>query len=211
MTKPSDGLPSHESAPILLMNTISVGRGGAIHDLLADSGELRRWVAAVGNRVDLTPAAAETDVVDPAAAACLVRLRDAIRRLAETHTQDPRPFGESPVPDLRTAIDIVNDSSALSMVWPEMTWDGNTVGHREVWSGGGFVDALTSTLARRTIELMESPDWNQLRACVAPSCAHFYVKNTTQREWCSPACGNRARVARHSQRSAHSGGRAVRR
>ncbi|WP_433236869.1 CGNR zinc finger domain-containing protein [Streptosporangium sp. CA-135522] len=36
-----------------------------------------------------------------------------------------------------------------------------------------------------------------LRACHAPGCVLFFVKDHHRREWCSAACGNRARAARH--------------
>ncbi|MCV7372161.1 CGNR zinc finger domain-containing protein [Mycolicibacterium arabiense] len=55
-------------------------------------------------------------------------------------------------------------------------------------------------MARRLIQFVESPEWGQLCPCVAPSCAYYFVKNNTRRQWCSPQCGNRARVARHSER-----------
>ncbi|MEU1601426.1 CGNR zinc finger domain-containing protein [Streptomyces sp. NPDC005708] len=39
-----------------------------------------------------------------------------------------------------------------------------------------------------------------MRPCLAPNCLLFFVKNHARREWCSPACGNRVRVARHYRR-----------
>nr|WP_083986585.1 CGNR zinc finger domain-containing protein [Frankia sp. EI5c] len=38
------------------------------------------------------------------------------------------------------------------------------------------------------------------RSCAAPGCPLFFVKHHPRREWCSAACGNRARVARHYAR-----------
>ncbi|MET9049418.1 CGNR zinc finger domain-containing protein, partial [Streptomyces sp. NPDC004362] len=35
---------------------------------------------------------------------------------------------------------------------------------------------------------------------LAPNCLLFFVKNHARREWCSPTCGNRMRVARHHRR-----------
>ena len=40
----------------------------------------------------------------------------------------------------------------------------------------------------------------QLRACLAPGCVLYFVKDHPRREWCGPACGNRARAARHYRR-----------
>jgi predicted RNA-binding Zn ribbon-like protein len=39
-----------------------------------------------------------------------------------------------------------------------------------------------------------------LRACYAPGCVLYFVNSHPRREWCSTACGNRARAARHYQR-----------
>ncbi|WP_225993278.1 CGNR zinc finger domain-containing protein [Actinomadura rudentiformis] len=40
----------------------------------------------------------------------------------------------------------------------------------------------------------------QLRACLAPGCVLYFLKNHPRREWCTAACGNRARGARHYRR-----------
>jgi hypothetical protein len=44
------------------------------------------------------------------------------------------------------------------------------------------------------------PDSPRLRACQAPGCVLYFVKDHPRREWCSTACGNRARAARHYRR-----------
>jgi predicted RNA-binding Zn ribbon-like protein len=33
-----------------------------------------------------------------------------------------------------------------------------------------------------------------------PNCVLFFIKDHPRREWCSPGCGNRARVAHHYDR-----------
>jgi predicted RNA-binding Zn ribbon-like protein len=108
------------------------------------------------------------------------------------------------VPDLAAATAIVNGSSALGSVWPEMEWDGSNARRREIWAGGSYVDAVIAVIARQTIVLTTGPQWERLRPCLAPGCAYFFVKDHVHRQWCSPLCGNRARVARHAQR--HRGG-----
>ena len=44
------------------------------------------------------------------------------------------------------------------------------------------------------------PQAGDLRACGAPGCILLFVKDHPRREWCSNACGNRARQARHYER-----------
>ena len=41
---------------------------------------------------------------------------------------------------------------------------------------------------------------NLARATHAPGCVLYFVQDHPRREWCSTACGNRARVARHYDR-----------
>jgi predicted RNA-binding Zn ribbon-like protein len=55
-------------------------------------------------------------------------------------------------------------------------------------------------LAESAISLFTGPGLAALRACQGPRCVLFYVKNHPRRTWCSPACGNRARAARHQRR-----------
>lgn len=55
-------------------------------------------------------------------------------------------------------------------------------------------------VARASIALLGSPDRERLRACGAPGCVLFFLKDHPRREWCSGACGNRVRAARHYRR-----------
>jgi predicted RNA-binding Zn ribbon-like protein len=188
-----------EPRPIALVNTIWADRLG-VHDALGGTADVQLWIRAVGESSKLRPALRNTDAISVDAAQRLVDLRDAVRLLAAEHTHDPRSLGESPVPDQTTAISMVNAASALSSVRPELVLDGPTPTRRDVWDGGSFADALTAVIARETMELMISPQWQQLRPCIAPGCAYYFVKEHFRREWCSAVCGNRARVARHAQR-----------
>jgi predicted RNA-binding Zn ribbon-like protein len=188
-----------EPRPIALANTIWTDRTGA-HDALGELADVQLWVRAVGRRMHLTPTLGESEVVTIAAAQRLVELRDAVRRLAAEQTRDPRSLGQSAVPDTSTAISIVNDTAAVSFVSPELVLDGPKLTRNDVWLGGSFVDAFIAMIAREAIELITSPQWQQLRPCVAPGCAYYFLKEHFRREWCSAICGNRARVARHAQR-----------
>jgi predicted RNA-binding Zn ribbon-like protein len=188
-----------EPRPIALANTIWTDRAGA-HDALGEIADVQLWVRTVGRHMQLTPAPGDTEVITIAAAQRLVELRDAVRRLSAEQTHDPRSLAQSAVPDKSTAISIVNATAAVSFVSPELVLDGPKVTRGDVWRGGSFVDALTAVIARETIELMTSPQWQQLRPCIAPGCAYYFLKEHFRREWCSAICGNRARVARHAQR-----------
>lgn len=67
-------------------------------------------------------------------------------------------------------------------------------------------NATTRTLARvawSTIELVGGPARDKLRRC--GSCGDVFVATRSDRRWCSVACGNRVRVARHHARRRSAG------
>jgi predicted RNA-binding Zn ribbon-like protein len=199
MSIPAPAPRLDEPRPIALANTIWTDRLIA-HDALGEIADVRRWVRMIGESMNLTPAQGDADAVTVASAQRLVELRDAVRRLAAEHTHDPRSLGQSTVPDQSAAMSIVNRASATNSVWPELISDGGALSRRDVWIGGSFVDAVIAVIARETIELIVSPQWQLLRPCIAPGCAYYFLKEHFRREWCSAVCGNRARVARHAQR-----------
>ena len=66
-------------------------------------------------------------------------------------------------------------------------------------------DIVLGAFASDAIELLTGPHRQDLRACAAPGCVLLYLKNHPRRAWCSNACGNRARQARHYQRARRTG------
>ncbi|MFD8502059.1 CGNR zinc finger domain-containing protein, partial [Streptomyces sp. NPDC059687] len=65
---------------------------------------------------------------------------------------------------------------------------------------GTAADHAVQLLAHQAVQLFAGPDRDRLRPRLAPNCLLFFVKNHARREWCSPTCGNRMRVARHHRR-----------
>jgi predicted RNA-binding Zn ribbon-like protein len=187
-----------EPPPLALANTIWIDRHG-VHDALADLDYMHHWIRVIGNQLGSAPATDSAQQLSAHAVSQLIELRDALRRLAANTTQDSRSLGQSPVPDVSTAISLINTYSALGSVWPELRADGSRLIRFDSWSGKSFAQALITIIARQAVDLAASPQWGQLRACMAPSCAYYFLKEH-RREWCSTACGNRARVARHAQR-----------
>ncbi len=55
-------------------------------------------------------------------------------------------------------------------------------------------------VARATVDLLAGTLGGKLLKCRAPTCDHFVVRRMRDQLWCSPACGNRVRVARHYER-----------
>ncbi|MGY4649424.1 CGNR zinc finger domain-containing protein [Mycobacterium sp. URHB0021] len=197
MTSPPPRLD--EPAPLALANTVWIDRHG-VHDSFAEGTYAQGWVKAIGERSELMTESHRTDGLSGDAVERLVSLRDAVRRLAAEHTNDPRTVGQSPVPDLSTATSIVNAACTATSMWPELRPEHRGLTRRDRWAGKSYGDALITLIARQTIDLVTGPLWQQLRPCTAPGCAYYFVKDHFRREWCSALCGNRARVARHAQR-----------
>jgi predicted RNA-binding Zn ribbon-like protein len=156
--------------------THAVGLGIAPGGTDRGSGDLR---AAVG---DAEVAAFQT-------------LRQAIREVARACVED-RPAGAADLAEL-------NRCAAVAPRWPEIRRTTDTYLTVER-TGGGPVPAALSAIARDAIRIVGGPLRAELRACPAPGCVLFFIKDHPRREWCSAGCGNRARASRHYHR--HRGG-----
>jgi predicted RNA-binding Zn ribbon-like protein len=120
----------------------------------------------------------------------LVRLRDAVRAALGAVVA-----GE----DIPAAARVeINTASALSPRWPVLDC-GSSI---EVVCGTGRdprVEAVAS-IAQSAVHVLGGPMRAQVHICPAPGCSLFFVKTHPRRTWCTPACGNRNRVARHQAR-----------
>jgi predicted RNA-binding Zn ribbon-like protein len=67
--------------------------------------------------------------------------------------------------------------------------------------GASRAQVVLGAFAIDAIDLLTGPDRRDLRACGAPGCVLLFLKDHPRREWCSAACGNRARQARHYART----------
>lgn len=54
--------------------------------------------------------------------------------------------------------------------------------------------------AAAVIDLVGRDDLANLAVCPAPDCGQFFHRARPNQRWCSPGCGNRARVDRHRHR-----------
>lgn len=188
-----------EPLPVELMNTVIIDRG-CTHDTLDNDAGAMAWLRAVADRLGAETALKadqlDEDAVPPVAGA-LRALRDALRRLAMEVTNDPRPPATAPELTRPEAIATLN---TLAHAWPELIWAADGQPSRAYRGSGTAADLAVQLIAHRAVELFTGPDRDRLRPCLAPNCPFFFVKNHARREWCSPVCGNRVRVARHYQR-----------
>lgn len=163
-----------------LANTDIITAGRRL-DLLTNEAELETWIDA--ERPRYAPASAAAGHL-----AELRTLRAAIRALLFARVRG-EPLPSHPV-------ETVNAAAARSAAVPVMSESG-VVLHVEL--AADPFDRFAALIGRSAIDTCASA--SSLRICHAPSCGMFFVAGNVRQTWCSSACGNRARVARHAARS----------
>jgi predicted RNA-binding Zn ribbon-like protein len=179
-----------EPLPVRLMSTIWADTDG-LHDDLRTTADVDEWLDAVG----IERAGAHATEGELAKARTL---RDAVRRLAAYVTRDSRSAAASAVTGVAAALDQVN-STAAELPAPLLALrDGRLElgAHRDA----SPVAAGLAQAAEQAAGLLGGEDAARLRACYAPGCVLYFIKTHPRRDWCSVACGNRVRAARHYQR-----------
>ncbi len=179
-----------EPEPVRLMSTIWADSEG-IHDDLRTRFDLADGLDAVGTDRAAAPAT-EAELAQARA------LRDAVRRLAAFVTLDTRAAAASAITDVAVALDQVN-STAAALPAPRLALRD---GRLELSADGGPSPVTTglARVAEQAAELLGGDAAARLRACYAPGCELYFTKTHPRRDWCSVACGNRVRAARHDHR-----------
>jgi predicted RNA-binding Zn ribbon-like protein len=156
-------------------------------DLLADAAQAGEWWRLQSSRL---PGAPPPDPLTTR------RLRAAVRDLFDAHLQRREPLGTS-IEDINAAAAAAPTSLRLVNLG-QGALQAQTRWHTE--HGG---NALIALAAREAIELLSTPRRLQrLRRCANPACSMLFLAENTRRQWCADnVCGNRARVARHYQRT----------
>jgi predicted RNA-binding Zn ribbon-like protein len=172
---------------LMLADTIVVVKDREV-DVLCEEVQLGRWLEAEQRRLG---------TVSPEEAPALSdihALREAIRALFAAAAA-----GED-LPE--HAASVVNRYSAGSAWYRQI--DLSEPRTPRVTYGGVSNDRAAQVLAAvadAAIDLLTGPDRVRIRVCSAPSCGMYFVAGKHSQQWCSKACGNRARVARHYRRS----------
>lgn len=191
-----------EPLPVELMNTIRGGRGD-IRDALDTDEAVYEWLEVMADRI-LAESGAHTiafSLEDARLVADDLRaLRDALRSLASEITEDPRPSTSAMTHAQAVATINMLASARAELVWPV---DGEPI--RAATVRGSQARLAVGLIARQAIDFLGGPTRHQLRACLGPHCVLFFVKEHPRREWCTPKCGNRARVKRHYDRQTAAG------
>lgn len=189
---------SGEPLALDLVNTtfIQGGLRGSLVDALAVPADLDLWLEEHAQALPPEPA---RPAAGPATASHLEefrRLREALRELSRACVAE-EPYGEQPVA-------VVNRAARLAVSWPEIgdgaaggTAAGAADGPVVRWAESDPLMVLLGAVAVSGVELLAGPGRHGVRACAAPGCILYFVKSHRRREWCTPGCGNRVRVARH--------------
>ncbi|WP_338900576.1 CGNR zinc finger domain-containing protein [Streptomyces sp. TG1A-60] len=140
-------------------------------------------------------------LADEAALAAVRDLRAAVRALfaRAVGPGEPSPADAARLLPVPEALERLNRAAALVPTGPVLSWSpgAEPVVRHEPATGE---DPLTAVLARAALAFLASPERQRLRACHAPRCVRYFLKEHPRQEWCKPSCGNRARVARHHER-----------
>jgi predicted RNA-binding Zn ribbon-like protein len=176
---------------VVLANTRYVWRGES-YDALATPDLVRDWLGAQPEAVrwggDGTLPGRRLRAADVAA---LIELRDVVRVLFGAVVAHRVP----PVASIET----LNRFAAGAPAWPALVVTAQGYGVLERTTADP-VRLVLADLARSAIGLLGGRQRDELRACRAPGCVQFFLRDHPRRQWCSTGCGNRARAARHYRR-----------
>jgi predicted RNA-binding Zn ribbon-like protein len=187
MEDPYSGPLRHEPLAVELHNTRYAVRGDIVDGLETAEG-LRAWLAAIADRL---PAPAMN--ADPARQPEFVALRTAVGEILEAVLEKRRPAA--------AALEVVNAAVTRAPVSPLAVVDaGGGLQAGMSYHDADPTDIALAAIAADAVGLATGPARDELRACGAPGCVLMFRKDHPRRAWCSPACGNRARQARHYER-----------
>jgi predicted RNA-binding Zn ribbon-like protein len=147
---------------------------------LDSAGDLRAWLEAADalepdERAEVSLRLAE-----------FVTLRASIRELLDAS------IGGGPLP--AAAVERINEASARVPRVMRLAPDGAA----DIPLSAGPTPLLLARIAWSAIKLLGDPDRFRPRQCGA--CGSYFEATRSDRMWCSNACGNRTRVARHHAR-----------
>ncbi|MEU8351518.1 CGNR zinc finger domain-containing protein [Streptomyces sp. NPDC048845] len=180
------------------------GQGGVADDLLTPGG-LAHWLHGRDGGPALR-ALVESGgfTADEPALRAVREVRAAVRALF-ARAVAPRPASAADAGRLMRAEDALDVLAAAAgrvptvarLDWPP---DGAPSLRRAPAVPAAPADRLAALLAEAAMDFLAGPERDRLRACPAPRCVRYFVKEHPRQEWCKPSCGNRTRVARHHAR-----------
>lgn len=188
----------------LVMELVSTVRHDGDGGVLDDLGTVRganRWLQ---RQPGLLATATGNLVVDEELRDAVIGVRRAVRALFArvVSPAPPSPADAHRLMPADEALAHLNAAAAQEPVAPQLHWPAQgppTAGLLSVEADPRV--RLVAALARDAVDFLSGPQREQLRACHAPRCVRYFVRSHGRQEWCKPSCGNRARVARHYERT----------
>jgi predicted RNA-binding Zn ribbon-like protein len=147
---------------------------------LRSGGDLRRWLQERGPFDEEARSELSFRLPD------FLDLRSSLRDVLEAS------IGGGPFP--AAAVERLNETSARVPTVRRLEPPDAV----EVPMASGIATGLLAEIARSAISLVGTERRERLRRC--PACSRFFLTTRSDRLWCSVACGNRTRVARHHAR-----------
>lgn len=182
------------SLSLEFVSTIRADRSRSI-DLLSDVDGMTAWVRERAADLDVDPGFTATEELREET----VRLRRAVRALfaRAVAPEPPSRADATDLPGFAESMALVNACALAAPRAPQLVWNGepSLVAVPAVPAEPSV--RVRAALATAAVEFLAGPDREQLRTCQAPRCVLYFVKEHPRQEWCSAACGNRARAARH--------------
>jgi len=179
------------------------GDGGVVDDLETVRGTARWIQQQAGNLAPQEFLTGEL-LVDEELREGIVGVRRAVRALFArvVSPAPPSPADAHRLMPADEALDSLNAAAARELVAPQLDWPAEGAPAARLLSAEDDPRVrLVSALARDAVDFLSGPEREQLRACHAPRCVRYFIKSHGRQEWCKPSCGNRARVARHYERT----------
>lgn len=182
-----EGPLRHEPLAIELHNTAYAAGGEAI-DGIESPARLAAWLEGIAPRLPV-----EAQHADAARHGEFLALRAAARDALHAAVEREAVPAE--------ALAVINEAAARAPVSPRLGESGEgTLEPSFRYHNTDATDVALAVLAASVIEVLSEPAREALRACEAPGCVLLFFRDHPRRTWCSAACGNRARQARHYER-----------
>jgi predicted RNA-binding Zn ribbon-like protein len=185
-----------EPLAIEFANTVQ-RRGMEYVELLGSPDDVTEWASREGLPLSARDAASRLGEVRALRDAVFALLRAAATPApGATPPQDaPPPPGATPPQDASPPPDPearLNAALAAVPLVPQLR-DGTVV--LTAPRDAPALDTLLARVAASALDVLRDP---ALAFCDAPSCGQFFLRHRGDQRWCGPACGTRARVARHA-------------
>ncbi|GGT09898.1 CGNR zinc finger domain-containing protein [Nonomuraea spiralis] len=174
--------------------TVGADRSGP-YDLLRDAATTTEWVRGHAADLGVAPDFTASEELREQT----VRLRQAVRALLARAIAPAPPSGAdaADLPGFAESLTLVNATALAAPTAPQLTWTGEPALTTVPAVKASTSARLRGRLATAAVVFLAGPGRTLLRTCGAPRCVLYFVKEHPRQEWCSPACGNRARAARH--------------